>query len=346
MIEENEKNMENGISAGESRGTEKQVKQSGKVKTQSGRVSTANRKYKDTVFRMLFSDKGRLLELYNAVAGKQYDNADDLEIVTLENAVYMGMKNDLAFLLSTNIYLYEHQSTVNPNMPLRDLFYISSEYSELVELKSLYSSSLIKIPTPNFVVFYNGDEDMDDVSEYRLSDAFMTPVENPALELKVTVLNVNYGRNVKLMEQCESLREYAQYVAMVRKYKQETGSLDDGVKLAIDRCISDGILVEFLRKNRSEVEMTSIFEYNKEEEDKKLYQAGVDYGIEQGMERGKTLGIELGIERGMELGVEQGIEQNRKEIASALAVHNMPDDKIAEIIGVDVETIEKWKKEA
>ena len=92
--------------------------------------------------------------------------------------------------------------------------------------------------------------------------------------------------------------------------------------------------------------MTSIFEYNKEEEDKKLYQAGVDYGIEQGMERGKTLGIELGIERGRELGVEQGIEQNRKEIASALAVHNMPDDKIAEIIGVDVETIEKWKKEA
>lgn len=93
----------------------------------------------------------------------------------------------------------------------------------------------------------------------------------------ITVLNVNYGRNVKLMEQCESLREYAQYVAMVRKYKQETGSLDDSVKLATDRCINDGILAEFLQKNRSEVEMTSIFEYNKEEEDKKLYQAGVEH---------------------------------------------------------------------
>ena len=251
MSKENEKNRENCTSAGESRVTGMQVKQSVKVKPQSGRVSTANRRYKDTVFRMLFSDKERLLELYNAVAGKHYDNADDLEIVTLENAVYLGMKNDLAFLLSTSIYLYEHQSTVNPNMPLRDLFYISSEYSEIVGLKSLYSSSLIKIPTPNFVVFYNGDEDMDDVSEYRLSDAFMTPVENPALELKVTVLNVNYGRNVKLMEQCETLREYAQYVAMVRKYKQETGSLDDGVKLAIEQCINDGILAEFLRKNRS-----------------------------------------------------------------------------------------------
>ena len=322
MSKENEKSRENGISSEENRGAVKQVERSGNVKPQSGRVSTANRKYKDTVFRMLFSDRERLLELYNAVAGKHYDSADALEIVTLENAVYMGMKNDLAFLLSTNIYLYEHQSTVNPNMPLRDLFYISSEYSELVELKSLYSSSLIKIPTPNFVVFYNGDEDMDDVSEYRLSDAFMTPIENPALELRVTVLNVNYGRNVKLMEQCESLREYAQYVAMVRKYKQETGSLDDGVKLAIDQCISNGILAEFLRKNRSEVEMTSIFEYNKEEEDKKLYQAGVEQGIDL------------------------GIERNRKEIASALAGQNMPDDKIAEIIGVDVGTIEKWRHEA
>lgn len=289
------------------------------TQNKQGRVPAANRVYKDTVFRMLFSDKERLLELYNAVAGKDYDNADKLEIVTLENAVYLGMKNDLAFLLNTNIYLYEHQSTVNPNMPLRDLFYISSEYSELVELKSLYSSALLKIPTPNFVVFYNGDEDMEDVSEYRLSDAFMTAVENPALELRVTVLNVNYGKNVKLMEQCESLKEYAQYVAMVRKYKQETGSLDDGVKLAIEQCINEGILEDFLRKNRSEVEMTSIFEYNKEEEDKKLYQAG----LEQGMER--------------------GIEQNKKEVAVSLIKEDMPLEKIARIVKVDIEQIKEWE---
>lgn len=102
----------------------------------------ANRKYKDTVFRMLFSDKERLLELYNAVSGRHYDNTDDLEIVTLENAVYMGMKNDLAFLLDTCIYLYEHQSTVNPNIPLRDLIYIASEYNKLVKTKSLYSSAV------------------------------------------------------------------------------------------------------------------------------------------------------------------------------------------------------------
>lgn len=285
----------------------------------------ADRRYKDTVFRMLFSDKERLLELYNAVSGKSYNNADDLEIVTLENAVYMGMKNDLAFLINTNIYLYEHQSTVNPNMPLRDLFYITSEYSELVELKSLYSSALIKLPTPNFVVFYNGDMEIGDVSEYRLSDSYMTRVEEPALELRVTVLNVNFGKNVKLMEQCESLKEYAQYVALVRKYKQETGSLDDGVKLAIEQCINEGILEDFLRKNRSEVEMTSIFEYNKEEEDRKLYEAGV--------------------EQGMEKGIEQGVEQTKRKLACSLLRENMALDKIAKIVDVGVEELEKWKTE-
>ena len=92
---------------------------------------TANRKYKDTVFRMLFSDRKNLLSLYNAINGTAYENADDLEIVTLENAIYMGMKNDLAFIIDTNLFLYEHQSTYNPNMPLRDLFYISSEYQKL-----------------------------------------------------------------------------------------------------------------------------------------------------------------------------------------------------------------------
>ena len=137
---------------------------------------------------MLFSDRKNLLELYNAVSGKNYDNADDLQIVTLENAVYMGMKNDLAFLLNTGIYLYEHQSTVNPNMPLRDLLYITAEYSRLVETQSLYSSAIQKVPAPNFIVFYNGQDEFADKSEYRLSEAFEPRVDNPALELRVTVL--------------------------------------------------------------------------------------------------------------------------------------------------------------
>ena len=126
------------------------------VKRMQSNTPTANRKYKDTVFRMLFSDRENLLSLYNAVNGTTYERSEELEIVTLENAIYMGMKNDLAFIIDTNLFLYEHQSTYNPNMPLRDLFYISSEYQKLVDHKSLYSSALQKIPAPYFIVFYNG----------------------------------------------------------------------------------------------------------------------------------------------------------------------------------------------
>ena len=271
-----------------------------------GKVLYANRRYKDTIFRMLFSDKKNLLELYNAVSGKNYDNADDLQIVTLENAVYMGMKNDLAFLLNTGIYLYEHQSTVNPNMPLRDLLYITAEYSRLVETQSLYSSAIQKVPAPNFIVFYNGQDECADKSEYRLSEAFEPRVDNPALELRVTVLNINYGRNAGLMKQSHTLREYAQYVALVRRYKTELGSLDEAVNRAVDECIRNGVLADFLRRNRAEVVMMSIFEYNQEEEERKLraaerqagYASGVEHGIRQGMERGMAQGMEQGIERG------------------------------------------------
>ena len=136
------------------------------------KTPTANQNYKDTVFRMLFSDRKNLLSLYNAVNQSDYNNPDDLEIVTLENAIYMGMKNDLAFIMDTNLYLYEHQSTYNPNMPLRDLFYICSEYQKLVDKKSLFSSTLQKIPAPNFIEFYNGSTVISDCTELRLSSAF------------------------------------------------------------------------------------------------------------------------------------------------------------------------------
>ena len=163
------------------------------------RTPVANRKFKDTVFRMLFSDKEALLSLYNAVNNSHYTDSGALEIVTLENAIYMGMKNDLAFILDMNLYLYEHQSTMNPNIPLRDLFYIAAEYQKLVDKKSLYSSALQKIPNPHFIVFYNGSTPIDDCYTSRLSDAFYHATDNPSLELIVTTFNVNAGHNTKLI---------------------------------------------------------------------------------------------------------------------------------------------------
>ena len=289
----------------------------------SEKIPAANRQYKDTVFRMLFSEKENLLSLYNAVTGNAYQNADDLKIVTLENAIYMGMKNDLAFMLETNIYLYEHQSTLNPNIPLRDLIYIGIEYQQYVDDKSLYSSRLQKIPAPKFMVFYNGTDAVDDRVELRLSNAYEHLAGEPDLELKVLMLNVNEGHNKELMEQCQTLKEYAIYVARVRKYTSEM-NLNDAVARAIDECIKEGILVEFLRKNRSEVKMVSILEYDKEWEEKKLRKAEYEAGRSEGIEIGKSDGIEIAEER---------------------MIHNMikldfPIEKIAEVTGKNAEQIQ------
>ena len=266
-----------------------------KLKTKRVKVNRvrADRKYKDTVFRMLFSDKKHLLSLYNAVSGKSYTDPEQLQIVTLENAVYMGMKNDLAFIVDTNLFLYEHQSTYNPNMPLRDLFYISSEYQKLIDKKSLYSSKLQKIPAPKFLVFYNGTEAMEDSRTEYLSESFENLTGEPDLELKVLTLNINKGHNLKLMEQCRVLKEYAQYVERVRSYVGKMG-LDAAVHRAVDECIQEGILEEFLRQRRAEVEAVSIFEYDKEEEERKLREAEYEAGREDGKKEGEAAGRESG----------------------------------------------------
>ena len=309
----------------------------------SEKIPAANRQYKDTVFRMLFSEKENLLSLYNAVTGKAYQNADDLKIVTLENAIYMGMKNDLAFMLETNIYLYEHQSTLNPNIPLRDLIYIGIEYQQYVDDKSLYSSRLQKIPAPKFMVFYNGTDAVDDRVELRLSNAYEHLAGEPDLELKALMLNVNEGHNKELMEQCQTLKEYAIYVARVRKYTSEM-NLNDAVARAIDECIKEGILVEFLRKNRLEVKMVSILEYDKEWEEKKLRKAEYEAGRSEGIEIGKSEGIEIGKSEGIEIGKSKGIEIGRDkamaEFVCNMIKYGFSIEKIAEVTGKNAEQIQ------
>ena len=244
-----------------------------------------NRNYKDTVFRMLFSDRKNLLSLYNAVSGAHYDDPEKLEIVTLENAIYMGMKNDIAFVLETNLYLYEHQSTMNPNIPLRNLLYISAEYQKMVAGRSLYSSAVIKIPAPKFFVFYNGTAKTEDQFDYKLSDMYEKFEEKPDLELKVTVLNINDGYNRELMEHCRLLSDYSKYVSMVRNYASKM-QIEEAVECAVKECIEKGILSDFLLQNRAEVIRMSIFEYDKEKEEKKLRKAEFEAGMEQGIAKG------------------------------------------------------------
>ncbi len=277
--------------------------------TDYGKIA-ANRNYKDTVFRKLFSERKNLLSLYNAINGTAYTDENALEIVTLESAIYMGMKNDLAFIIDTNLFLFEHQSTYNPNIPLRDLFYISGEYQKLVDQKSIYSLTLLKLPEPNFIVFYNGTEKKADRWVNCLSDAYEKHIGDPNLELKVITLNINEGYNKDLMKQCKILREYAQYVEKVREYAS-TMDLNAAVEKAVDECIHQGILEEFLRANRMEVISVSIYEYDKEEEEKKLrkaeYAAGVTAGMLAGEKRLGTL-ISLLLQNGRNAEIQKVVD--------------------------------------
>ncbi|MBR1450211.1 MAG: hypothetical protein IJ591_00680, partial [Lachnospiraceae bacterium] len=154
-----------------------------------GRKKKVNKKFKDTVFRLLFGkDRNELLKLYNAVNGSNYTNADELEINTLEDAIFVNMKNDVSFVFQDYLNLYEHQSTPNPNLPLRDLFYVADLLQEMTDELNIYGGSILKIPTPHFIMFYNGTEDLTGITQYRLSDMFIKKEENPRLELVVSII--------------------------------------------------------------------------------------------------------------------------------------------------------------
>lgn len=243
--------------------------------------TNANLHYKDTVFRMLFREKRRLLGLYNAIGGRNYEDPEKLDIVMLESAVYLGMRNDLAFIIDMKLYLFEHQSSVNKNMPLRFLQYVSAEYEKMILSENLHRRTLIKIPAPHFVVFYNGTEKCAERQELRLSAAYEVEEEDPELELRVQVLNINEGFNEELKEACLTLGEYMQYVDKVRIYTKDM-PVDEAVDRAVDECIEQGILREFLLQNKAEVKHMSIFEYNEEDVRQVLR--------EEAFEEGKTAG--------------------------------------------------------
>ena len=244
-----------------------------------------HRKHKSRVFEMIFQDKEKLLELYNAVNGTTYDNPDELEINTLENAVYMSMHNDISFIIDFQLTLYEQQSTYCPNMPLRFLDYVRDLYSDITKNANLYGTKLVKIPTPHFVVFYNGEKECPDVMELKLSDAFIIPEEDPALELKAVMLNVNKGRNEKLMQACKTLRDYAEYTYRVRLYAQ-TMDVESAVRKTIKECMENDILAEFLHKNQAEAISMSIYEYD----EKKHLQMEREDAREEGRKEGREEG--------------------------------------------------------
>ncbi len=272
-----------------------------------------NRKYKDVLFRFIFRDKKDLLSLYNAINGTDYKNPEELEINTLENVIYMKMKNDLSFLVGASMNLYEHQSTWNPNMPLRGLFYFAELYERYINGQGyrLTGSTRIPLPFPNYIVFYNGLEWEAERTELALSEAFEEQREGlrPALECRATILNINSGHNRELMEKCRRLHEYAEFIQRIRDNLQKGMALEKAVEKSIEYCLAHGILADILRKCQMEVQNMLLEEYDEKAEREYLRKESLEEGIKRGIEQGIKQGIEQGIEQGIRQGVIQGRQQ-------------------------------------
>jgi len=225
-----------------------------------------NRCYKDRMFVKLFGNPAyaqNALELYNAVNGTCYTDPEGLIFYTIENAVYMSMKNDVAVCFESILNLFEHQSTPNPNMPVRGLMYYGKLYDKYIEVNNLniYSERLQILPTPRYFVFYNGRDNAPEKEVLRLTDAFSEP-DKSSIEVTVTVYNINAGNNCELMEKCRTLSEYSTFVERVRRYQAQETDIQTAVNAAVDSCIRDGILTDFLVRHKAEVMDVVLTEYD------------------------------------------------------------------------------------
>ncbi len=297
---------------------------------------------------MIFEDKRKLLELYNAISGKHYEDPELLEINTLENAIYMSMKNDLSFLIDARLSLYEHQSTYSPNLPLRFFFYLSDMFSGMTMDANLYGTKKVELPAPRFVVFYNGEADQPDRQILKLSDLYTVKEEDPMLDLKVLMLNVNQGHNPELMEVCHTLWEYAEYTGRVRKYAKEQ-PIAEAVERAITECIREGILKEFLEKNRREAKNVSIYEYDQEkhirQEREEAWEAGEKAGWEAGEKAGWEAGREAGEKTGREAGERAGQINKLQELIRKKLAKGKTIPEIAEALEEEEDTIRRLVEE-
>jgi hypothetical protein len=186
--------------------------------------------------------------------------------------------------------MYEHQSTYNPNMPLRNLIYVTGLFADIVKNENLFGSKLVKIPTPRFVVFYNGTDPRPEWEQFRLSDAYLVHMDEPEMELVCTVININPGCNRELLSKCPVLEEYSVFVDLVRKYGRMM-DMKQAVDRAIDECIENDILREFLESQRAEVNKMSVLDFNLEKQLRFEREEGREEGIEQGIEQGREEGI-------------------------------------------------------
>ena len=279
-----------------------------------------NRRYKDSVFVDFFGEdknaKANFLSLYNALHGTELDASSvELEPLRLEQVMYMAFRNDIAYLIDGKIIaLVEHQSTINANMPLRFLQYAARLYERIQNPRDRYLRRLKKIPTPEFYVFYNGEEDYPESATLRLSDAFITAPEKPSLELIVSVTNINYNKGSEILHTCKPLKEYTLFVDAVRRHMKFDN--ETGFRNAIKECIQNDILREYLQRKSKEVMNMLIAEY--------------DYDVDIAVQR----------EEEREIALQEGSYQKALETAKLMRTHNYPIAEICTMTGLSAEEVE------
>ncbi len=225
----------------------------------------SNREYKDRLFKFIFGNpenRDWTLSLYNAINGSSYTDASQIRYTTIEDAVYMNMKNDVSFLVADTMSFYEQQASFNPNMPMRFLIYAGMVYAKYISQTDSYhpySTVQQKAPTPRCVCFYNGEAAKEDRMVLDLKDAFDREAD---IGVRVTMLNVNYGRNRALMDACKPLRDYAWFVGTVRQNQATLNDFDAAVDTALNEMPEGSTLKAFLTANRAEVKRMCITEYN------------------------------------------------------------------------------------
>jgi hypothetical protein len=285
----------------------------------------SQREHKDKLFKFIFGNpenKQWTLSLYNAMNGSCYTNPEDISFNTLEDILYVRMKNDVSFMIMSVLNIWEHQSSFNPNMPLRFFLYASRLYDRYVFTHSFhkYSSRLQPIPTPKCVCFYNGTDDQPERTVLRLSQAYEGDGD---IEVRVTMLNINYGKNKLLMDACEPLKEYSWFVYKVRVLQNEQTDIDAAMDMALGDMPDGFVLKAFLMAHRAEIKGMFLEDYNEESFRREMRVEGYEDGRKEGREEGRK--------EGREEGHEEGRKEGHEEVATNMLKKGMPLPLIAEV---------------
>lgn len=261
------------------------------------------------------------LDLYNALNNTNYTDPNALELNTLENVIYIKMHNDVSFLIDSQMSLFEHQRTTNPNMPLRGFFYFAKLYQKYIDSKHelIGTSTPIKIPNPNYIVFYNGDTQRDEDYELKLSDAFIHEDKSGRFEWTARVLNINKEYNLSLQKKCKPLYDYIQFVSRINENKEKGMSIEEAVDEAVDWACEQNLLEGYIREQKAEVKMNLLTEYDEE--------AYIRIWLRDGINQGKQ---------------EKAVEAARSFYANGASIEliakslKMTEDQVREIVNAPI----------